>query len=117
MDKTSSQVMNYFSSETPSDYKCHNCGMKGCKLWREYCLAGPMLLCLDCAATKTGIDASTVNDDGTSPDIHSPGCKTDRIGDELLPAIPTPDNQKYCHHVIPIGAFDWWYNLPLRVQQ
>lgn len=48
--------VDYSKNETPPNYKCHECGVGGVKLWRDYqtFLEHQSLLCLKCACDEQG---------------------------------------------------------------
>lgn len=96
----------------PDNYKCSECGKKGCKLWRQYntfldCIN---LLCANCAMVNQDRNCK-IDDDGYF--IDSFGMYSCVIN-SLVPAIPTEDNSTFWGYTsVPEDGVNWWKNLPL----
>src|SRR5579885_1042912 len=99
------KYLDYSKDEVPEDYKCHDCGAQGCKLWRDSGFPPILLQCVDCAvrgqnnpqiAPAFHKSASQhnfyVEEDGMYTDHY--GQRTDQIG-WRMPAVPTEDNMAY----------------------
>jgi hypothetical protein len=102
--------VNYRSSKVPSGYKCLECGVTDCKLWREYNTFSPNLLCAACAAKDQSKDVSLIDDEGMYPSEF--GGKSDQIG-WYVPAIPDQDGPGYWGYTsVPQAGCEWWKRLP-----
>ncbi len=113
------QPFHYAERTPPADYRCHDCGAHGCKLWREYqtMLEHQVLRCVDCAGRNQGRDVSDIDARGRriAPEYSFSSQRTDTIG-WLVPAVPTEDGDTYWgYSSVPQPGVDWWYALPNRV--
>lgn len=101
-------------SEIPQDYCCEKCGLRRCKLWREYESWCINLLCAECAGKDQKKDISQMDADGSMPG-YFPGNRTTQIG-WLIPAIPTLTDNKMKGYWgfanTPADRMKWWMNLP-----
>ncbi len=101
---------DYEGSETPADYVCAECRAVGVKLWRQAHDAGS-LLCGPCAL-KDQDHEGPLRSDGKTPWRTT---WTGHIGN-LLPAVPTPDNDTFWGYTsVPQDGVEWWKRLPLEV--
>lgn len=109
-------------------YICSNCGVKNCKLWRQYNSTQIQLKCAKCS----GEDISTLDQDGTvessifkrgapvtlntgkigyfGEDVPMP--RTDQLG-SLVPAILTADGDAFWGYTsVPSFEIACWKKLP-----
>jgi hypothetical protein len=107
------QKVDYQSALVPTNYKCHNCGVIGVKLWREQTASLNLLslLCCKCSGEEQEKDVKNIDDQGrVEPETH--GRRRYQIGCRI-PAIPTEDNDSYWwHSVFPEDGAQWWRRLP-----
>lgn len=112
--------MNYLNRFIPSDYYCHDCKVTGIKLWREYQIARPKLLCANCAIkdqSRPGISSlakcsKKIIVDANGTYIDECGMRIDQIG-WYVPAVPTENCQTYWGYTsVPSAGCDWWKSLP-----
>lgn len=104
--------VDYSSTNTPSEYRCGNCGATGVKLWREYQTFSPQLLCADCAAADQHKDISDIGAGGKRTDEL--GQRTDQIG-WYVPAVPDEEGVGYWGYTsVPDAGVVWWRNLPTK---
>ncbi len=100
--------MDYSNALTPADYKCAKCGGTGCKLWREYQMFSPQLLCAGCACD----DQKKTNNVDAEGWRTEDGRKLDQIG-WYVPAVPTEDGIGYWgYSSVPEAGANWWRALP-----
>lgn len=119
--------VNYSIDSVPKNYKCWDCGITGCKLWRYSGFPPIELQCVDCAL-KTQIKYSSIlersmnnpnfhiREDGTFDWEYIPGHfqSCDQIG-WRLPAIPDEEGIGYWgYSSAPQVGVNWWKRLPLR---
>jgi len=114
--------VKYSDNKAPSDYKCNDCKITNCKLWRESGFPPIALRCVDCAiksqsdpkvTTAFSKIAATVviNEDGSYMGEYG---KSDQIG-WLMPAIPDEEDIGYWgYSSVPTEGVAWWKKLPLR---
>ena len=103
--------VDYNSTNTPSDYYCRHCGVRGVKLWREYQCFIPTLLCGDCALRQEN-KAGPLTEQGLR--VGSEGNTTDQIG-FYVPCVPNWNNGFYWGYTYaPPEGINWWRRLPLR---
>ncbi len=99
----------YLGGTVPSSYTCCKCQAHGVKLWREYQIFCPKLLCASCAAADQGKDISGLRPDGKFP---SEWGHTDQIG-RYVPAVPCEDIDGWWGYTsVPSPGVDWWRFLP-----
>ena len=116
----------------PDDYKCSECSVNACKLWRlesdpgrhytyQHHIPSPKLWCVDCLCKATNVAASMVGEDGRLAGVGS--MATVYIG-ECCPALPMPvysnsyKSGAYFEYTnAPFLVRKWWHALPLRGQK
>jgi hypothetical protein len=100
------------SLEIPATYRCSDCTVHGCKLWRG--VYNAFLMCSDCAALNEEVDITGIDVDGRyfCPLLSR---RTDIIGGQV-PAVPnlTAPGTYWDHENIPADAYAWWRGLPTR---
>lgn len=115
--------MNYLDTVPHSKYKCNNCGIHGCKLWREYQTFNPCILCANCTIydqSKPNISSLSnrkykiiIDSDGMYTNDY--GIKSDAIG-WYVPAIPDEEGSGYWgYSSVPTHAISWWKKLPTSI--
>lgn len=105
-------VVDYSSTTTPEGYKCDNCGVTDCKLWREYQYT--RLLCAVCAADFQDKDISDIDENGMRSQFpeEDNDLRTDQIG-WYVPAIPDEEGEGYWGYTsVASEGVVWWKNLP-----
>lgn len=113
---------SYADTGVPDGYACTTCGVRGCKLWREYqtFLDHPTLECCDCASKSEGKDVSDMDDEGRRLEREDeryglPLERSDQIG-WRVPAVPTEDGTTFWGYTsVPADGVAWWKALPNRV--
>lgn len=129
--------MSYSAPGVPKKYKCKDCGVTGCKLWRDYQREEP-LRCCDCAVKDQHKEWLELNGfviredgrhnghwlekgvtkfaDGTVPTGTEEYCFNDAIG-WMVPAVPSEDGVGYWGYTsVSDAGVDWWKKLPLRIK-
>lgn len=105
---------SYATQRPPKNYKCADCGVSGCKLWREYQTCSPQLLCCDCAGKNQKRDVRQIDDKGQVPDPDINGRKSVSIG-WYVPAVPDEEGLGYWGYTsVPDVGVKWWEALPTR---
>lgn len=120
-----------YTPTTPAGYVCSNCGVKNCKLWRQYNYSADQveLKCAKCS----GEDINTLDQNGTvessfykrgepvtimetgkvgffGEDVPMP--RTDQLGN-LIPAVPTEEGDTFWGYTsTPDAGVAWWKSLP-----
>lgn len=109
--------VDYSLTKTPKAYKCSACGVKGCKLWRQYntFLSHINLMCCDCGGENQSQDVSGIDSAGRIESlVIGEGHRTDQIG-WLIPAVPDEEGNTYWgYSSVPKSGCDWWRRLPTR---
>jgi len=112
--------IDYSSTTPPADYKCHSCGVHGCKLWREYNTFADYteLVCCDCAGKSQQKDVSGIDSEGKillrPSSIYGENCRCDQIG-WRVPAVPTEEGDTFWgYSSVPTSGVNWWLKLPTR---
>ncbi len=111
-----SSPFSYSKMEIPLSYQCHNCGITGYKLWREYntFLDYQTLLCAKCAAEDQEKDVCDIDAQGRHSSDYGHGVRerADQIG-WYIPAVPSEENDTFWgYSSVPQAGCEWWYNLP-----
>lgn len=104
--------MKYTTNKVPKNYKCSNCGRKGCKLWRQYQIFVDQveLLCSNCGRKSQGVEYDI---DQKGYHLGRFNIKSDQIG-WLVPAVPTEDERTYWGYTsVPEMGVKWWRNLSI----
>lgn len=102
-----------YAKAPPAAYMCSNCGVTGCKLWRQYQTFAEhiKLLCGPCALVDQKEDG-VIDARGFKTGSH--GRPSDSIG-WLVPAVPTEDGNTFWGYTsVPQSGVDWWRALPLE---
>lgn len=108
--------VNYSSSKTPEEYVCKSCGASNVKLWREYGVFHPEMLCRNCAAKDQDANISDIDEYGKFTD--NDGVRSDCIR-WYIPAVPDEEGVGFWGYTsVPQDGIDWWTSLPTnRVQE
>jgi len=111
------QGIDYSKQTTPDAYRCCNCDIDGCKLWRESSTFSPDLLCAKCAAENQLASIADIDTKGTRSSDLIPGSRTDQIGG-YVPAVPDEEGIGYWSYgAIPEVAYKWWQQLPTALSE
>lgn len=103
--------VNYSQKNTPDKYRCEECGASEVKLWREYGVSNPRLLCCICAGRISKRDISNIDNKGR---IIFRSYKTDTIG-WFVPAIPDEEGTGYWgYSSVPDDGIVWWEGLSTK---
>lgn len=110
-----------YTNPAPHWYRCSDCGVTGCKLWRPANM--DYLRCCDCAANAQsapdGKLIASVKQIDSRGRIKCAGmaARTDNIG-WLVPAVPCEDGESYWGYTsVPQAGVEWWRALPTRVKR
>jgi len=104
--------VKYSDTGTPPGYVCGECGVTGCKLWREFNATRVELKCCKCVSSWEGISGDAIDIRGFRRDSF--GTKTDTIG-WWVPAVPTEDETAWWgYSSVPDEAVRWWRTLPTK---
>lgn len=99
-------------------YKCHKCGCRGLRLWRNDGYTDDYELeCADCLTVKQKIkDKAKAGKLGITMTLDPDGVFTYADGDQLggkFPATPTPDGASFWGYTsAPNEDIAWWKALP-----
>ena len=85
----------------PPDYKCHECGLTGVKLWRDCNESRIELKCWKCAEESQGHKIDLVETDSCA---------------WLVPAIPDLQGSYWGYTSVPYEGCQWWKALPLKLE-